>query len=64
MLLKYTLKMVKMANFILYTCFTTMKNFIKKKKTTLYVKVALGEISAASYKLVTLCSLSLGSQTL
>ena len=56
--------MVKMANFILYTCFTTMKNFIKKKKTTLYVKVALGEISAASYKLVTLCSLSLGSQTL
>ena len=55
--------MVKMTNFILYTCFTTVKNFIKKK-TTLYVKVALGEISAASYKLVTLCSLSLGSQTL
>ena len=63
MLLKCTLKMVKMTNFILIHALPQWK-ILLKKKTTLYVKVALGEISAASYKLVTLCSLSLGSQTL
>lgn len=46
---------------MLYTYFTTIKNFIQK---LLHVKVARGENSASSYKLVTLCSLSLGSQML